>query len=174
MVSDEVDNFKRVITIDSDATFLDLHNAILQATNYKKNQITSFFICSDAWEKEQEITLIEMDASSEFDNLVMEDTVLSDLLTDEGQKLIYVFDIISDRAFFIELSEIIIGKTQPKAECLLSKGNPPQQIAEDFSPLTASTTSVIDENFYGDEEYNEDELDEEGFGDMNFDDSSLF
>jgi hypothetical protein len=174
MVSDEVDNFKRVITIDSDATFLDLHNAILKATDFKKDQITSFFICSDAWEKEQEITLIEMDTSSEFDNLVMEDAVLNDWLMDEGQKLLYVFDMMNDRVFFIELSAIITGKKQPKAECVLSKGNPPTQILDDFSPLAASTLHGIDEDFYGDTDFNEDELDEEGFGDMNFDDSSLF
>jgi hypothetical protein len=174
MVSDEVDNFKRVITIDSDATFLDLHNAILKATNYKKDQITSFFICSDDWEKETEVTLIEMDTTSEFDNSVMEDTILNDLLTDEQQKLLYVFDMMNERAFFIELSEIVTSKSQAKAECVLSKGNPPKQIIENFNPLIISTSSGIDENFYGDTDYDEDELDEESFGDMDFDNSSLF
>ena len=32
LVSDEVDNFKREISIDSDATFLDLRNAICDST----------------------------------------------------------------------------------------------------------------------------------------------
>jgi hypothetical protein len=67
-------------------------------------------MCSDSWEKQQEITLVEMDSGSEYDNLVMEDTKLEELFTDEKQKLLYVFDMISDRAFFMELTEIIPEK----------------------------------------------------------------
>ena len=63
ILSDEVDNFVREIAIDSEASFLDLHNAILDCVSYTKDQITSFFICNEDWEKEKEITLIEMDSS---------------------------------------------------------------------------------------------------------------
>jgi hypothetical protein len=45
ILSDEVDNFVRVITIDSEATFFDLHDAILESVNYEKNQMTTFFMC---------------------------------------------------------------------------------------------------------------------------------
>jgi hypothetical protein len=174
ILSDESDTFLRIVTIDAEATFLDFNNAILKAVNYGKDQITSFFICDDDWEKDQEITLIEMDTSSEFDNLIMEDTKLEDLLTDEKQKLMYVFDMLNDRAFYIELSEIITGKNQPKPECIKSVGKAPVQVLDDFNLLTTTGTKGIDENFYGDEDFNADELDEDGFGDMNFDDSSLF
>jgi hypothetical protein len=34
ILSDEVDDFKREIKIDSEATFLDLHNAILDSVGY--------------------------------------------------------------------------------------------------------------------------------------------
>ena len=44
IVSDEVDNFKREIKIDADATFLDLKNAICESVDYDKNQLSSFFI----------------------------------------------------------------------------------------------------------------------------------
>ena len=57
--SDEVDNFFREIKIDADATFFDFHNAILDSVGYEKNQVTSFFLCSDQWEREQEITLFD-------------------------------------------------------------------------------------------------------------------
>jgi len=173
ILSDEVDNFVRIITIDSEATFSDLHNAILDSVNYEKNQMTSFFICSDDWEKGQEVTLVEMESSSEFDNLVMEDTKLEDLMSDENQKLLYVFDMMSDRVFFMELTEIIPRKTLDKAVCISSEGDAPQQIMADEG-LTVVPKASIDENFYGDEDFELDELDEEGFGEMNFDDSSLF
>jgi hypothetical protein len=173
LLSDEADNFVRVIKIDSEATFLDLHNAILESVNYDKNQLTSFYICSDDWEKGQEVTLIEMESSSEYDNLVMEDTRLEELLSDEKQKLMYVYDLVSDRAFFMELSEIIPGKKLDKAVCSSAKGEAPQQVLSDEAILAAPKVN-LDENFYGDEDFDADELDEEGFGDMNFDDSSLF
>ena len=60
IVSDEVDNFKLEIAIDSDDTFLRLRNAILDAVGYTKDQFDSFFICGDDWTKEKEITLTEM------------------------------------------------------------------------------------------------------------------
>ena len=173
ILSDEIDTFVRVITIDSEAKFLDLHNAILESVSYEKNLMTSFFICSDNWEKGQEVTLVEMESSSEYDNLVMEDTSLEELLVDENQKLLYVFDMISDRVFFIELTEIIPRKNQDKAICITSEGKPPVQImAEDNAAVVPKAN--LDENFYGDEEYELEELDEEGFGEMNFDDNSLF
>lgn len=173
LLSDEADNFVRVISIDSEATFLDLHNAILESVKYEKNLVTTFFICSDDWEKGQEVTLIEMESSSEYDNLVMEDTKLEELLSDEKQKLLYVFDLMTERSFFMELTEIIPGIRMSKPECVLSKGEPPvQTLSED--EMIGGSKLTIDENFYGDEDFDLDELDEEGFGDMNFDDSSLF
>lgn len=173
VLSDEVDDFVRIIKIDPEATFFDLHNAILESVKYDKNQMTSFFICSDDWEKGQEVTLIEMDSSSEYDNLVMEDTKLEELISDEKQKLLYVFDMISDRAFFIELTDIIPGKSVSKPEFSSIEGKAPQQILAEEAVSVAPKIS-LDENFYGDEDFDIDELDEEGFGDMNFDDSTLF
>ncbi len=173
ILSDEADEFLRVIEIDPEATFLDFHDAILDAVNYEKNQLTSFFICNDYWEKEQEVTLIEMESTSEYDNLVMEDTKLEELITDEKQKLIYVFDLMNERAMFIELSEIIPGKSIESASCVKSKGDAPQQMLS-FDATVAAPKINVDESFYGDQDFDIDELDEEGFGDMNFDDGALF
>lgn len=53
LISDEVDDFIREIKIDSEATFFDLHEAILKAAGYKDDQMTSFFICDDDWEKDR-------------------------------------------------------------------------------------------------------------------------
>lgn len=173
ILSDESDSFVRIITIDSEATFFDLHNAILDSVKYEKNQMTSFFICSDNWEKEQEVTLVEMESSSEYDNLVMDATKLEELLSEENQKMLYVFDMMSDRVFFMELTDIIPRRNQDKAICTSSEGDAPIQIMADEG-LVAAPKVNLDENFYGDEDFELEELDEEGFGEMNFDDSSLF
>lgn len=172
ILSDEVDDFMREITIDASATFFDLHNAILDSVNYEKDQITSFFLCDDEWEKQQEITLIEMETSSEYDNLVMDTTAIEDYVTDEKQKLLYYFDLMADRAFFITMQELIPRQNSDKAACTRSEGQPPKQFV-DFNEMTvAPGTGDIDEQFYGDEEFNADELDSEGFGDVNFEEES--
>ena len=164
IISDEVDDFLREIKIDSEASYFDFHEAILKSTGYKDDQMTSFFICDDDWEKEIEVTLEDMgNSSSEEDSFVMKDTPLSELVEDEKQKLIYVFDPLAERVFFIELSEIITGKDLEHAICSRKEGNPPQQTV-DFEEQMANNTSLdLGEDFYGDQEYNIDELDDEGY-----------
>ena len=166
LLSDEAELFSREIVIDADNTFFDLHEAILKSVKYDKSQMTSFFICNDDWEKEQEITLVEMDTSSEYDNLVMDKTILSDYVSEEGQKLLYVFDYMADRAFFIRLQEITPGKNLAKATCIKSEGNPPVQILseEDFNAILK--TENFNTDFYGDEDFDIDELDDESFSDL--------
>lgn len=163
ILSDEVDDFKREIKIDSEATFLDLHDIILDSVNYTKDQMCSFFICEDDWTKKTEITLVEMDTSSEEDNYVMAQTHLDELLEDEHQKLLFVFDYLTERAFFMELRKIIPGQDLDKAICSKSVGLPPAQAMsiDDFE--AKNNTADLGEDFYGDSEYDIDELDQNGF-----------
>ncbi|MDE6228898.1 MAG: hypothetical protein K2M40_03820, partial [Muribaculaceae bacterium] len=111
VVSDEVDNFRRDIQIDADATFLDLRNAIYESVGYDKNQMCSFFICDNEWEKEREITLEDMGLDASEDAYLMEDTILSDEIEDEGQRLMLTFDYLNDRSFYIEMKSSETGKT---------------------------------------------------------------
>lgn len=163
ILSDEVDDFKREIKIDSEATFLELHNAILKSVGYTSDQMCSFFVCDDDWSKKTEITLMEMDTTSEVDSYIMEDTQLEELLEDEHQKLLFVFDYMTERAFFMELREIETGKSLSAPVCSKSVGlAPTQQMA--FDEFETKTGSIdLGEDFYGDSEYNPDDLDKEGF-----------
>ncbi|MDO5460737.1 MAG: hypothetical protein Q4F44_03745 [Bacteroidales bacterium] len=170
LLSDEVDNFRRDIEIDSDSTFIELNNAILESVNYPDDQMTSFFICNDRWIKEIEITREDMGSMSEEDNYVMADTVIGDLVEEEKQKLMYVFDPLGDRAFFMELSKIEFGKDIDEAVCTKAVGDAPAQTL-DFDELmsksnavaTASDSDDFNEDFYGSDDYNEDDLDPDGY-----------
>ena len=171
IISDEVDDILREIQIDPEATFYDFHKAILASCGYADDQMTSFFICSDDWEKEQEITLEEMDSYAEDESYVMNETPISDLVEDAKQKLIYIFDPMTERCFFIELSEIIWKKHLDAPKCTKKKGEAPQQTV-DFEEYAASTAAIdLDENFYGDQGYDMDEIDREGF--EGFEDGSV-
>ncbi|MDH6355286.1 hypothetical protein M2132_001625 [Dysgonomonas sp. PH5-45] len=163
ILSDEVDDFRREIQIDSDASFLDLHKAITKSVGYNDGEMCSFFICSDDWEKEKEITLVEMNTSSDEDSYIMEECHLGDFLEDEKQKLMYVFDYMTERAFFMELAEIITGKDLEQAVCTKTEGEAPAQFV-DFETFDAGIQTIeTGENFYGDETYDMDELDADGF-----------
>ena len=163
IISDEVDDFVREIQIDPEATFFDLHEAILKAANYTNDQMTSLFICDDDWEKEKEITLEEMDNNPEMDSWIMKETRLNELIEDEKQKLLYVFDYMTERCFFIELSEIITGKEIKGAKCTKKSGEAPKQTV-DFEEMAAGGGSLdLDENFYGDQDFDMEDFDAEGF-----------
>lgn len=163
IISDEVDDFVREIQIDPEATFFELHEAILKAANYTNDQMTSFFICDDDWEKEKEITLEEMDNNPEMDSWIMKETRLNELIEDEKQKLLYVFDYMTERCFFIELSEIITGKEIKGAKCTKKSGEAPKQTV-DFEEMAAGGGSLdLDENFYGDQDFDMEDFDAEGF-----------
>lgn len=177
IVSDEVDNFKREIKIDGAATFLDLKNAICDSVNYDKNQMSSFFLCDRNWEKEKEITAEDMGFDDDRDIWLMDESVLSDFIDDPGQKLLYVFDYMTERAFFIEMTEIQTGRSLKDPVCSLAIGHAPSEFVDmnefdakiDAKNAAAMATADLDADFYGDQEYSDDEFDAEGFDEMSFD-----
>lgn len=176
LVSDEVDNFKREIEIDADDTFLDLRNAICDVVQYDRSEMCSFFLCDDSWEKEKEITLEDMGTDSDEDTYLMDECILSDYLDDEGQKLMFVFDYMTDRAFFLQLKKIITGKSLKDPVCTLSMGKAPDQHIDmkrfeaEIDAKAAKQASLEDFGEDFDEDgYNEDEFDPEGFSDLTFD-----
>ena len=175
-MNEEVDAFKRVFEADPDATFLDLHKALLESVGYKDDQMTSFFICNAEWERIQEVTLVPMPDTDAYDNMTMEATRLSDLLTEPKQRLIYVFDPMMDRYFFGSLNSIKEGKVEG-IQLTDSKGKAPKQLKEDdITNLNAGRDDNfdLDDDFYGRDEYDEGDLDMEGFQDLSFEDGTMF
>ena len=171
--SEEAGNFKVEIAIDSNDTFLNLRNAILDAAGYDKQQIDSFYVCDDEWHKEKEITYVDMDSYSDEDIWLMDETHLDELIYDEGQKLKFVFDYMSERYFYILLTEVVPGKTLHDPVCQRKEGRPPREILDDLFavPKTVKidepSLDDIEEEFYGDDEFDEEEL-----SDFNFDEQT--
>lgn len=167
LISDEIDDFVREYKIDADATFFDLHRVIQASCQYQEREITSFFVCNEDWEKEQEIILEDMGTSGvDEDIYLMKETRLGDLLEDEKQRMMYVFDPLSERLFFMELTEIIFGEAQSEAICTRGHGNPPAQflsLSEETAIQDAQKKNLdIEEDFYGSEDFADEEFDPEG------------
>ena len=167
IVSEEVEDFKRVIKIDAEATFKELNDAILDSVGYNHNEMTSFFICDDDWEKRVEVTLIDMGRDSSEDSWLMDSTHLNELVEDEGQRLMFVFDYMTDRAFYMELRETIPGEDLDAPVCTKSVGEPPVQVMgldEMEKKMAAQSSDTdLDADFYGSDDYDISELDDDSF-----------
>lgn len=166
MLSDESDDFRREYKISANASFKDLHDVIIKSVGFNGKEMSSFVICDNQWNREAEITLEEMDLGSDVDAILMEETLLKDYLEEEKQKLLFVFDYLTERAFYLELREIIFDQDLPKPIISREEGVVPSQyidFTEDLTINNISQSPLIDESFYGDDMYNEDELDYEGF-----------
>lgn len=176
IVSDEVENFKREIQIDADASFLDLRNAICDSVGYDKGQMNSFFLCDSGWEKEKEITLEDMGTDSSEDAYLMDECILSDYIEDEGQRLIFTFDYLTERSFFIEMKESRPGKHLKDPVCTVSMGEAPKQTvdldqfdaeidAKAAKAAKSASLSDFDEDF-DEGSYNDDEFDMSGYSEF--------
>ncbi|MDO4190416.1 MAG: hypothetical protein Q4D14_01840 [Bacteroidales bacterium] len=171
--SSENDMFLREIRIDSTASFLELNNAILDTVKYTHDEITSFFTVTDKdedyelwleWNQEEEITIMDMGLSSDRDSYVMDKTYLDEFIHEEHQRLVFVFEQLTERAFYVELAEILFGEDIDKPICTKKKGEAPQQHSTLSKEIATNTSTMFgDDDLYGSNEFNEDELDIEGF-----------
>ena len=173
-ISEEVDGFFRELLIESDGTFLDLNEAVLAACNYSDDQMTSFYVCDNEWERGVQITREDVSDpdNEEEDVFLMERTPLSEFINEEGQRLEYVFDPFSCRSFFLQVKEIITGRHLEAAELVREGGEPPVQlempVEEPVAPkgkkAKADENYIDDEElFFGDKSFNSEDFDPEGF-----------
>jgi len=125
LISDESENFVRDVEIDSENTFLDLHNFLQDALGYKNGEMASFFETDNDWTKEIEIPLMDMNPESDDAVITMAEAKLGDYISEAKQRLLYTFDLFSDRNIFIEVFEVDNKKCKdPKV--LRSVGDPPK------------------------------------------------
>jgi hypothetical protein len=165
LITDESDDFFRDFEIKADQTFYDLHLAIQNEFDYDQSQVASFFITDDKWRKKQEITLFdpaEEDDKKKSKVLVMDMVKLSEFVSDKKSKLLYVFDIFSDRAFYIELAEI---KKENKGTSypMVADGNgdAPQQIIMEDKKFNKTDNYEFDEFTTEDEDFEEEDINED-------------
>lgn len=172
VVSNEVDDFRRDILIDSEATFLELKEIICSCTGYDPALLSSFFICDNNWEARQEIVSIDMNVDHDMSKDIYEmgDSHLSDFVVDDHQKMLYVFDYINERSLFLQIKDTEYGHDLLNAECVYSKGEAPVQTSDidlvDVTDTTQSTSHEFDEEFMDNTGYNDDEI--EGLDELEY------
>ncbi len=129
IISDESKDFARELLINGDQTFLDFHHALQENLGYDPHQLASFFMTNAGWEKELQITLIDMMDDGSDTCSTMDCAKIEEYVNADGQRMLYVFDFFSERSFFIELTDVlknIESKVLPKIS--FEHGDPPPQI----------------------------------------------
>lgn len=127
ILSIEKDDFLKEIAIDDNQTFADLHHFIQEILKYDATQMASFFTTDKEWNKEMEITLFDMTEGESHNLRVMQETIITEYLFELGQRLLYVFDFFSERAFFMEVIQTADGHLD-KPMCYKNDGDAPEQI----------------------------------------------
>lgn len=167
VLSDEVDNFRREIDIDAEATFQELNDLLLKTCAYKKDLMTSFFVCDEFWEKKKEITAVDMHDDPEKEPApLMEHTHLSDIISEKDAKnklnLLFEFDIMCERYLYMQLKEVRDHEHLLQPVITLDKGKAPKQEGD----IDAMFKDLDTSDMYGDDSFNDDELDLDGYQDL--------
>jgi hypothetical protein len=134
IISDENPDFFRDLVAGGTDTFLDFHNTLQKELGYDPTQLASFFITNDQWEKEHEITLIDMQQDPDQETLTMDQVTLEEYVRELDQRMLYLYDFFSERAFFIELIEEA-DEISPRETPFVgqSQGDPPPQLVLDLA-----------------------------------------
>lgn len=185
IVSPEARSFRRDIRIGSESTFADFCSALYDDIGYSPVEHSLIHLTDQSWSRRMTVYEVEPPHSrSDEDVYLMESTRLSELLSNERERLMLTFDIERSRAFYIELREMTSGSLAGIFEISRSEGEPPLQtlpVEEDnkeTKPKKVSSEVPDDEQSkrrkklneeatpdeYGSEAFDSSELDPEGFG----------
>lgn len=164
----------RDIEIKSTQNFEDLHEIIVASFGFDNSQMASFYLSNENWDKGQEISIFDMQINEEEQEkvLVMADTMINTQVNCIGNHLLYAYDFLNMRNFFIELMEIKV-KEDPSAfypRVIYSQGEAPIQKAnlalseEEMADELLKEAGFDDEGGDDDETFNDDMF--EGFDDF--------
>src|SRR5690606_22563989 len=89
---EDYDEVIREIDMLSKHSFLDLHQAIHQATGYNPELSSSFYVSNDQWKKGEEIAYLPNERKLRNEVKLMEDARLSKFVNDPHQKFYYTYN----------------------------------------------------------------------------------
>jgi hypothetical protein len=160
MISGDNKAFLRDYEIDSNETFLGFQRFIQSDLKYDANQLASFFLADENWNKGLELTLIDMENEGGFAAIPMDSVKIREIIKEKKERLLYVYDIFNDNLFFIELMDIYPPDCAIKYPiCIANIGEPPLQL----DMLAGSKIPISNEDAFDDilNEFDTEEFDSE-------------
>lgn len=140
MIFAEVDDFVRDFEIQANQTFKDFHSILIESVGLNEHELSSFHICDQKWNKLKEVTLVDMlegeDGLEEEPNPVEEThimghAIIRDFINEPRQRLMFEYDFLNLKTFFIELLSVYKKKDEtvyPK--CTFKRGTITDMAAE--------------------------------------------
>ncbi|MDR1346067.1 MAG: plasmid pRiA4b ORF-3 family protein [Bacteroidales bacterium] len=180
---DDIEDFLRDIEILSTDHFESFHAALIEAVGLKRGELASFSVCDPKWNKQKEITLIDMgdddllenpeyeegdgfSTKSHLPQFVMGSSVLKDFIADPHQRLIYEYDFLNPKVFYIELLKTLqvpeYADNNDFPRCVYKSGELPIE-----APKLGD--SIGDESYLEEEDLDNDNGFEDGFNDEDLD-----
>ncbi len=127
----------RDVLLREDQTFFELHLTIQEAFEFDGQQIASFYLSNDDWDRGEEIAQMDFDEDFGPSKLkTMEDTKLGDLIQEKGQKLLYVYDFMLMWCFYVELLDISEATDEEYPLLATEYGKSPDQYSKESPVLS--------------------------------------
>ncbi|MDG2174178.1 MAG: hypothetical protein P8K70_04090 [Flavobacteriaceae bacterium] len=126
--NDTEDDIFRDIEINKKDALVEFHKSIITSFGFSNNEIASFYLSDNQWNQGEEISLFSFE---DQDNKLMSDILINDVINNQNNKLIYVYDFLHMWTFLIELIEVaedIKGIDYPNI--IFSKGEIPEKAPE--------------------------------------------
>ena len=124
-------NFRCEIAIDGDQTFQQLHDKIVETLDFDPSQIASFFASDKMGNRGREIALMDMTTGEEDEEestLVMDVTMIREVINPHCLELEYVYDFFSNRYLKVEYAGEYHGDSSVVFPvCVYCEGELPQQ-----------------------------------------------
>lgn len=135
----------RDFEIEATATLEELHDAVSQSFGFAGNEMASFYRSDENWAQGEELPLVDMGVGEK----PLNERPLNKILSENENRLIYVYDFLNLWTFFVELIET--------AEKDHLKGYPSLIFSHGEVPETPPA-----KNFIAKEDFDENEIDEKG------------
>ena len=136
LIDDKSEAF-RDIEIRNEQTFFDLHVAIKKAFGFTGEEMASFYVSDEAWDKGTEIPLADLGFAEDGGTppALMKEVLISDHMRSTKQRYLYVYDFLLNWNFMVELvhaGEPVKGKRYPVV--VFKNGEPPGEMSR-MDPL---------------------------------------
>ncbi|PHQ56213.1 MAG: hypothetical protein COC16_03625 [Lutibacter sp.] len=128
IILDVKDDVIRDLIVAESISLEELHFTIAKSYGFKGKEMASFYRTNNSWEEGEEIPLF--DISEDGSSQTMGKFLITDILTNVGDKLIYVYDFMAMWTFFVELAEISDSKEDGLPKIALSFGDAPDEAPE--------------------------------------------
>jgi len=149
--NDTDDDIFRDIEIYKTSSLEEFHKTIINSFSFINNEMASFYISDNEWNQGEEISLFNFGDESKETKL-MSSVAINQVINNQNNKLIYIYDFLNMWVFLIELIEVaeeIKGVNYPNI--IFSKGELPEKAPE--KKFESKKDGIVDDGDYEDDHY---------------------